>query len=209
MGQIQSDSMNLDVFMELTSRAGMDIGDDASIIVALYIQASIETGNFKSRLYSEDNNMFGMRPAIKRERFYDSIVNRGNGDFCKYADLSYSLRDRLNWDEYNKIAPPISGYLPDQLAYLDKCFEKGYLGLTPNPKEVSDYRQAFIDRYNRLVTDGGDIDTMMGDGLHTSGGSAGNDGLFNLDGIFNWKLFSIPIIFVALLGFFLYKKFKK
>lgn len=74
---------------------------------ALYAQAGVETDNFSSNIYLNHNNLFGMRPSTKRERFYQDVYNSPkNGRFAKYDNLSYSMLDRIDLDNYNNIYKP-------------------------------------------------------------------------------------------------------
>lgn len=105
------------------STAGLSeppIGDYAMI---LYSQAWHETGGFTSNIYKTKNNLFGMRMAIIRKRFWIAL----NGDTsdaaaqddlnkatklaydgktvpeARYSNIDMSIADRLNWDVYNGI----------------------------------------------------------------------------------------------------------
>lgn len=93
--------MNYQQFLDL-----IDV-PDSYYMRALYGQSALETGNFSSNIYLNHNNLFGMRPSQKRERFYQDIYNSPkNGKFAKYDSLAYSLLDRINLDEYNDIYKP-------------------------------------------------------------------------------------------------------
>lgn len=55
-------------------------------------QAKLETGNFKSRLFKENNNLFGMKCATKRP-FTHKGEQRGHAKYDKWQDcvIDYAL----------------------------------------------------------------------------------------------------------------------
>lgn len=91
---------------------------------ALYAQATHETGRFTSRIYREAKNMFGMRPAQKRTKFYVSILNSDTGQYAAYADVGDSLADRLDWDADWSMVNPRDG--TEIRRYMDAVQSKGY-----------------------------------------------------------------------------------
>jgi len=65
----------------------------------LYSQAKLETGDFSSNIYRENNNLFGMKVPYIRPNFVQG-ENRGHAVFSsKY----WSLFDLFLWLEYNNI----------------------------------------------------------------------------------------------------------
>lgn len=200
---ISASTMTLDVFFSMCENAGVT---DASYIVGLYIQANLETDGFKSRLYTQENNLFGMRPSKARTKYYSGVSSTGNGEFASYDNAVSSIMDRVDLDRYNNVTPPQSGYLDQQLIWLNKVLSKGYV-----PQNQRDqYVALFKSWYNRLTIDpnleNATNDNVAGFGLSNSGQG---DGLFDFgNGFLNWKFIGIPI---ALLigGFIAYKKFFK
>ncbi len=61
----------------------------------IYAQILLETGHFKSKLYSENNNLFGMKFPKQRET---TAIQEKNG-YAYYSSLESCLKDRLLWDE--------------------------------------------------------------------------------------------------------------
>lgn len=66
---------------------------------ALFAQAILETGHFKSQSYKIGNNLFGMKQSKQRTRYWiDKFLNH-----AKYSDPLCSVMDRLDWDKYLKV----------------------------------------------------------------------------------------------------------
>jgi len=74
----------------------------------LYAQAAHETGNFTSRAFAEQNNMFGMKEAQKRKTtdIDSGVFNAQNGSF---------KADAIGYSEYETLEDSVS----DLLYYLD------------------------------------------------------------------------------------------
>ena len=100
--------------------------DTAKMIVA---QAMHETGNFTSRLYKEQNNLFGMRqPAIR-----ETLSIEGRNGFATFGSLDDSVKDLLlyfkefslepnKWDKPHAYVKAIknAGYFTDDfLSYYN------------------------------------------------------------------------------------------
>jgi flagellum-specific peptidoglycan hydrolase FlgJ len=91
----------------------------------IYVQAYHETGNFKSKIFKENSNLFGMRKPSKRKTFATGSQN-GHAVFKSHWD---SIRDyferqknfRINsvGDEEYMISTVASGYAEDK-NYLSK-----------------------------------------------------------------------------------------
>lgn len=110
--------MNYVQFLENTD------AEDSIYLRALYAQAVHETGRFTSSIYKNANNMFGMRPAQTRTKFYDSVFNTGSGEYASYSNLALSLADRIDLDKWNKISLPDHDTRVNQF-YTD-VWNKGY-----------------------------------------------------------------------------------
>ena len=63
----------------------------------VFAQAVIESGHFKSPLFINKNNLFGMRVPKKRET---TAVNKGNKGYAKYHSWDSSVDDYLLWQEF-------------------------------------------------------------------------------------------------------------
>ena len=93
-------------------------------ILALYSQAQLETGNFTSNLFLTHNNMFGMRPARTRSRYYTDITTGGNGEFASYSDVLQSLLDRVDHDNHFNRSTVFEH--SQVMQYANKVFNQGY-----------------------------------------------------------------------------------
>lgn len=80
-------------------------------------QAILETGNFTSNIYKENNNYFGMKLPRIRKTHADG-ENRGHATFPLKID---SITDYFLWLEYNNI-----DYNGDPYAFMRKVQQKGF-----------------------------------------------------------------------------------
>lgn len=114
--------MTFDVFLGLFNQTKYQ--GNTVYAQVLYAQAYHETGGFKSSLFETANNLFGMRPSTKRNKYYDTVISNGSGDYAKYATVNYSLIDRLDLDSYNGVLIPTD--VDDVLSYMNTVQSKGY-----------------------------------------------------------------------------------
>jgi flagellum-specific peptidoglycan hydrolase FlgJ len=85
-------------------------------------QAKIETGNFTSRIFTENNNMFGMKLPERRE----TTAVGENRNHAKYTDWIQSIKDYKLWqDQMIHRTPTKRAYL----AYLKRNYaeDKNYI----------------------------------------------------------------------------------
>ena len=85
-------------------------------------QAKIETGNFTSKIFRENHNMFGMKLPYRRQ----TTAVGENRNHAKYTDWIQSVRDYKLWqDQMIHRAPTKSAYL----AYLKRNYaeDKNYI----------------------------------------------------------------------------------
>lgn len=198
--------MNLDHFYGM----GVDLGlqnNDMIYLATLYAQAILETGSFKSNIYMTANNMFGMRPAQKRTKLYDSVLSTANGDFASYNTLEQSLRDRIALDTYNNVARPQTW--EDVRVYMEKVMQKGYT-------HEKTYVTAWSDCLSRIISNAEDYDfsDSQGGGQDSILDSLlpeGSGGFGLMDGINKIKASYgvIGVILLSVVGWFVYKKIKK
>lgn len=94
-------------------------------------QAILETGYYESRIYQENNNLFGMKQA------------RARATTAKGTQLSHAYYD--HWKE------SVTDYALYQAAYLNKLrTEKKYLNyLDKNYAEASNYDKHLVDIINK------------------------------------------------------------
>ena len=79
-------------------------GYNKQTISALFRQSWVETGNFKSLLFVEFNNAFGMKVPTKRQSLRNGEYNvTGKGIFSTYSNVTYSVIDRILLDKYNGV----------------------------------------------------------------------------------------------------------
>lgn len=85
-------------------------------------QAKIETGNFTSKIFRENNNMFGMKLPYRRQ----TTAVGENRNHAKYTDWIQSIKDYKLWqDQMIHRAPTKRAYL----AYLRRNYaeDKNYI----------------------------------------------------------------------------------
>lgn len=112
---------------------------------ALYAQAKLESG-FNSRLYTEANNMFGMRPSKKRKKFYIGIDDTSgrNGEFAIYSGLDMAIFDRLDLDvDFGNGGSDLKTKA-DLIPYMNAVQEDGYCFDCPK------YVQSWSATYNEI-----------------------------------------------------------
>jgi hypothetical protein len=63
-------------------------------------QSMLETGHFKSDIFLDNNNLFGMKHPRQRQTLSKG-PNRGHASFDKWQD---SVRDYKMWQDYNKLS---------------------------------------------------------------------------------------------------------
>jgi hypothetical protein len=79
-------------------------GYNKATISALYKQAWVETGDFKSALFQHYNNAFGMRvPNVREWLGTGSHDTATKGTFSIYSSVTCSLLDRILLDKYNNV----------------------------------------------------------------------------------------------------------
>lgn len=74
--------------------------DDSARAALLTAQAAFETDNFTSAVLVNNNNAFGMRQPQVR----DTTSLGDKGGYASYATIDDSIKDRLLWDDYNKVS---------------------------------------------------------------------------------------------------------
>ena len=63
----------------------------------VFAQAVLESGHFKSQLFINQNNLFGMRAPKKRET---TAINKGKKEYALYNDWDSSIEDYQLWQEF-------------------------------------------------------------------------------------------------------------
>jgi hypothetical protein len=63
-------------------------------------QSMLETGHFKSGIFLDNNNLFGMKHPRQRQTLSKG-PNRGHASFDKWQD---SVKDYKMWQDYNKLS---------------------------------------------------------------------------------------------------------
>jgi len=63
-------------------------------------QSMLETGHFKSDIFLDNNNLFGMKHPRQRQTLSKG-PSRGHASFDKWQD---SVRDYKMWQDYNKLS---------------------------------------------------------------------------------------------------------
>ena len=75
-------------------------GLEPSMIKLLQAQAIHETGNFTSRLFKENNNVFGMKIPQQRQTLN---IAPGNQQFSRFASIDDSIKDMLLYLDHFRI----------------------------------------------------------------------------------------------------------
>lgn len=107
------------------------------VMSALFFgQMQHETGKGTSELFLDYNNLFGMRPAQDRQKFYQGVkvYQLDNGETSEYAIYDtalLSLEDALHRMEYYNILPVEKA--EDVLSFMMATYHSGYF--TANPKD--------------------------------------------------------------------------
>lgn len=112
--------------------------DQSSISVAVkskyyklapYISAMArhETGNFKSRLFREGNNMFGMKKAYQRKQVGAQwFAASDGGHYMKYESPAQSLEDLLLWMDARRFPQEVK----DARQFVEELKKRNYFGDT-------------------------------------------------------------------------------
>lgn len=103
----------------------------------VFAQAVIESGHFKSPLFINKNNLFGMKVPKKRET---TAVNKGNKGYAKYHSWDSSVDDYLLWQEFtlkNKNELTKTQYL----SLLGKIYAKDKNYITSLKRVMNKYKE--------------------------------------------------------------------
>ena len=63
----------------------------------VFAQAVLESGHFKSQLFINQNNLFGMKAPKKGET---TAINKGKKEYALYNDWDSSIEDYQLWQEF-------------------------------------------------------------------------------------------------------------
>lgn len=96
---------------------------------ALYVQADLESGDFSNTLSVKCNNIFSMGVAKSRKQdrsgTYALVGKDGKTrNFAVFQSLAKSIEDRVNYDKYFGIKPPVDN--ADVVRYYFDVANKGY-----------------------------------------------------------------------------------
>lgn len=181
-----------DSFKSLTDQSPVPFNE--TYHKALFAQYVMETNNGTSNLFINHSNLFGMRPALSREKHYASVYESANGPFAHYDSPTYSVIDRMALDESLGTVPPTNEH--DILRYMDEVLQKCYSGCPEEPH----YLGAWIDAFNGVypsmrlnIEDRSDLPSHQEDADF-------------LSGLPSWSKIAIPLIGIASLLVFLKKK---
>jgi flagellum-specific peptidoglycan hydrolase FlgJ len=87
-------------------------------------QSQHETGNWKSKLFTQYNNLFGMKVPTRRKFFgIGGVPAPDGGEYANYKTWADSAKDFLEWLRYNKF-PTDLGSVD---TYVKVLMEKRYL----------------------------------------------------------------------------------
>lgn len=126
-------------------------GYNKQTVSALFKQSWLETGNFKSLLFVEFNNAYGMKVPSKRRSLRNGEYNVvGKGTFSTYSNSTFSLIDRILLDKYNGVQTNTSfdGYLDsviNQFNYLPLAERADYFeNIYENAPAFNFFFKAFV-----------------------------------------------------------------
>jgi hypothetical protein len=190
----------------------------------LYAQAVSEC-SFNSNLWENYNNMFGMRPAERRDKYYSGIYKtKGNGNFAIYDNPEDGILDRLDLDvNYRRDGSLIVSHAK-VIEFMNKVFTDGY---THESNYVSNWLSIYNTLFSRIAVGSDEVlqvgansdgsvyqgnENVLGNGGNDDSGNGSEDG--NADsGNAGFKLFSfkniiyIIVTLVTLItGYRLFKK---
>jgi flagellum-specific peptidoglycan hydrolase FlgJ len=126
---------------ELDLKEPMTINDSIFAIIdtmgfdypkVIKAQVILETGNFSSRVYKQNNNLFGMR--LPKSRM--TTATSSNYGYAVYPDLISSIEDRLIYDtlyfknlnrkQYLNKLDRIYAADPNYIQHLEKIIQKNF-----------------------------------------------------------------------------------
>lgn len=155
----------------------------------LFAQMALETGNGSSNLFKNHNNLFGMRPAQSREKFYQDVhTTSGNGQFASYDAPLYSVQDRMDLDSYFNNPPPNDE--GDILRYMHEVMNNGYVPKGDRKEYLELWAKIFAANFPTIPL----IEFFAPDNPPVSTKAIGS---------------AVTLLLVGVGGFFLYKRFKK
>ena len=64
----------------------------------VYAQAILESGNFKSKVFKKNNNLFGMKVPKQRKTF---AIGKSKKGYAKYDHWTTSVDDYIEWQNYH------------------------------------------------------------------------------------------------------------
>jgi hypothetical protein len=190
----------------------------------LYAQAVSEC-SFNSNLWENYNNMFGMRPALSRDKYYIGVYKtKGNGNFAIYDSPEDAILCRMDLDtNYRRDGSLITSHA-QVIAFMNKVFTDGYT-------HESNYVSNWLSIYNSLFSAiaigsdevlrvGANSDGTVYEGNNNVLGNNGNDDSGNGtedgnadSGTGGFKFFSFKNIIFGIIGtvvlYIGYRLFKK
>lgn len=186
--KLSNDDFN-GLFGSLPDGHNNPIYNDVLFAQMLLESSNPATANGMSELYTEHNNLFGMKPSQKREKLWSDKVQYGSETFATYVDASgsQSLLDRVDLDIWNKTSPPQT--VSEILAYMSTVLAKGY---ATDPNYLKKWRSVLLGvnpiLYKQIAVTSDEMKKK-----------------FN----FGWFFKGFGLVVTGILGYYLYKKFLK
>lgn len=122
---------NSDSWIDISGQTNLQNNPTMSAIY--YGQMQHETGVGTSELFLEYNNLFGMRPSIDRQQFYEGVKvyegDWGRSEYAIYITSLQSLRDVLDRNDYFNINPVENP--EDALTFMISVYNSGYFADDP------------------------------------------------------------------------------
>lgn len=113
--------------------------DWANLLPFIIAQSKVETANFTSRVYRENNNLFGMKVAVKRP-FLGSIGTPASdgGNYSYYPNDVVSVRDYVEWLRYTNFPRVVAS----ASQFVSEMKKRGYF--TANETEYLKALQSWL-----------------------------------------------------------------
>lgn len=105
----------------------------------VFAQALIETGNFTSKLFMTQNNLFGMKMPRKRET---TAIGKNKNGYAAYDDIDDSIYDYYLFQKFVMRKKKMSRQ--EYLSYIARNYaaDKNYVNKIN--KKIKEYKELFI-----------------------------------------------------------------
>jgi hypothetical protein len=97
-----------------------------ALLPYMVAQAKLETGNFRSRVFRENKNYFGMKmPKVRPTKAIgDGLLSPEGNYYANFRSEADSIADLLLWFDYTKFPTSVT----DSSQYVSELKRRGYFG---------------------------------------------------------------------------------